>query len=104
MKLPRRQFLHLAAGAAALPLLSVPVSVPAQLAPSPDQTPQPTQTERDAMSNLANAFMQQYDVPGFSVAVGRAGALVYTDAFGWTDREKREAASPTNLFRIASVT
>jgi CubicO group peptidase (beta-lactamase class C family) len=104
MKLPRRQFLHLAAGAAALPLLSVPVSVPAQLAPSPDQTPQPTQTERDAMSNLANAFMQQYDVPGFSVAVGRAGALVYTDAFGWADREKREAASPTNLFRIASVT
>jgi CubicO group peptidase (beta-lactamase class C family) len=56
------------------------------------------------MSNLANAFMQQYDVPGFSVAVGRAGALVYTDAFGWADREKREAASPTNLFRIASVT
>lgn len=103
MKLPRREFLRLAASAA-LPLSSVPVSVSAQLAPSPDQTLEPMQTERDAMSNLANAFMQQYDVPGFSIAVGRAGALVYADAFGWADREKREAASPKHLFRIASVT
>jgi len=104
MKLPRRQILHLAAGAAALPVLSIPVSAPAQLAPSPDQTPEPTQAERDAMSSLANALMQQYDVPGLSVAIGRAGALVYTDAFGWADREKREAVAPTHLFRIASVT
>ncbi len=56
------------------------------------------------MSNLAGAFMQQYNVPGLSVAVGRAGALIYEDAFGWADREKREAVSPMHLFRIASVT
>ena len=94
--------MQLVAGAAALPVLSVPVA--AQPAPSPDQTPAATPTERDAMSNLAAAFMQQYDVPGLSVAVGHGGALVYQDAFGWADREKREAVSPKHLFRIASVT
>jgi CubicO group peptidase (beta-lactamase class C family) len=55
------------------------------------------------MSSLARAFMQQYDVPGLSVAVGRAGVLVYEDAFGFADREKREAVSSMHLFRIASV-
>lgn len=104
MKLPRRQLLRLAAGAATLPVLSAAGRVFAQPAPNPDQTPEPAQSERDAMANLANALMQQYDVPGLSVAVGRAGALVYTDAFGWADREKREAVSPKHLFRIASVT
>ena len=48
--------------------------------------------------------MQQYDVPGLSLAVGRAGALVYEDAFGWAHRETREPVTPMHLFRIASVT
>jgi CubicO group peptidase (beta-lactamase class C family) len=56
------------------------------------------------MSNLARAFMQRYGMPGLSVAVGRAGAVLYEDAFGWADRESREPVSPTHLFRIASVT
>jgi CubicO group peptidase (beta-lactamase class C family) len=55
------------------------------------------------MANLARAFMQKYEVPGLSVAVGRAGAPVYDDAFGWADRERRETVSPMHLFRIASV-
>jgi CubicO group peptidase (beta-lactamase class C family) len=98
MKLSRRNFLHLAAGSAAFPVLSNPCSALPQLAPTP------TQSERASMSNLARAFMQQYDVPGLSVAVGRAGALIYEDAFGWADREKREAVSSMHFFRIASVT
>ncbi len=56
------------------------------------------------MSKLARAFMQTYAMPGLSVAVGRAGAILYADAFGWADREAREPVSPTHLFRIASVT
>jgi len=56
------------------------------------------------MSKLARAFMQTYAMPGLSVAVGRAGAILYADAFGWADRETREPVSPTHLFRIASVT
>ena len=48
--------------------------------------------------------MQQYDVPGLSVAIGRGGALLYRDAFGFADRENNEALSTENCFRIASVT
>jgi CubicO group peptidase (beta-lactamase class C family) len=104
MKLQRRQFLHLSAAAAALPALSAPFWALAQPVPNPDQTAEATQSERAMMADLGRAFMQQYDVPGLSVAVGRAGALVYEDAFGRADREQHEAVSPMHLFRIASVT
>jgi CubicO group peptidase (beta-lactamase class C family) len=104
LKLQRRHFLHLAAGATALPAVALCFSASPQPAPNPDNTPPATQPERSSMSDLARAFMRQYDVPGLSVAVGRAGALVYADAFGWADREEREPVSPSHLFRIASVT
>jgi CubicO group peptidase (beta-lactamase class C family) len=103
MKLARRHFLHLAAGAAVLPVLSVPFSAFPQPAQNPDNTAEATPSERSSMSSLASEFMQQHDVPGLSIAIGREGALVYQDAFGFADREKREAVSPMHLFRIASV-
>ena len=103
INLPRRRFMQLVAGAGTLPALLAPSSLPAQPSPSA-QTAEPTQSERAAMSNLAREFMQSYAMPGLSVAVGRAGAILYEDAFGWADREAREALSPRHLFRIASVT
>jgi len=96
INLPRRRFMHLVAGAAALPSSFLPFSVSAQSEPTP--------SERAEMSNLARAFMQKYAMPGLSVAVGRVSAILYEDAFGWADRESREAVSPAHLFRIASVT
>ena len=55
------------------------------------------------MAALARAFMQNYDVPALSFAVGYAGAIVHQDAFGLADRERNEAVTPMHLFRIASV-
>jgi len=101
--LPRRRFMQLVAGAAAVPAWFVPSSAPAQPSPA-TETAEPTQSERVEMSNLAGGFMHRYAMPGLSVAVGRAGTLLYEDAFGWADRETREALLPTHLFRIASVT
>jgi CubicO group peptidase (beta-lactamase class C family) len=98
MMLPRRQFLYLSAGAAAL---CGPFSA---LAQSSDTTPQPTPAERAAMSDLARAFMKKYAVPALSIAIGHGGTMVYQDAFGLADREKKEAVTPRHLFRIASVT
>lgn len=95
--------MHLAMGVGAWPALFVPSSVAAQPSP-PSETAEPTQAERAEMSNLARAFMHRYAMPGLSVAVGRAGAILYEDAFGWAERETREALSATHLFRIASVT
>lgn len=102
MKVLRRDFLRLAAGAVALPSLSVGCSALAQSTQSPETIAVPSPSERDAMASLARAFMQQYDVPAFSVAVGHAGMLVCQDAWGLADRENREAVMPAHLFRIAS--
>ncbi|GEP55220.1 serine hydrolase domain-containing protein [Reyranella soli] len=55
------------------------------------------------MAELAAAFMQQYAVPGFSVAIGRSGRLLYQEAFGWADREAGEAATTAHMFRVCSI-
>jgi CubicO group peptidase (beta-lactamase class C family) len=55
------------------------------------------------MAKLAAAFMRQYAVPGFSVAIGHSGQLLYQEAAGWADREMGEAATTAHLFRICSV-
>src|SRR5580658_1207697 len=101
--LARRRFMHLAAGAVALPALFASPLVAAQPGP-PAENAEPTPAERAEMANLARTFMQTYDMPGFSVSVGRGGAMLYEDAFGWADRDTREAVTPRHLFRIASVT
>ncbi|UPK39565.1 beta-lactamase family protein [Bradyrhizobium sp. 186] len=101
MKLGRRDIVKLAAGACALPLL--PRGALAQLAPNPASIRPPSSAERAAMARLARAFMDKYDVPAFSFAIGYAGTVVHQDAFGLADREQNEAATPRHLFRIASV-
>jgi CubicO group peptidase (beta-lactamase class C family) len=69
--------------------------------PAPQQG---TDTERAAMAAAATGFMARYAVPGLSVAVARAGTLVYAQAFGFADREGGETLTPAHRFRIASVT
>jgi CubicO group peptidase (beta-lactamase class C family) len=100
MKLRRRQFLGLAAGAAVLPTLSLR-RAPAQ--PASAGVAAPSAAERAAMARVAQAFMQKYDVPARSFAVGHAGEIIHRDAFGLADRERSEAITPMHLFRIASV-
>jgi CubicO group peptidase (beta-lactamase class C family) len=102
MKLPRRKFIELAAGAAILPALPRHHAL-AQPAPNPAGVGEPTPPERAAMARIAQAFMQKYDVPALSFTVGYAGEIVHRDAFGLADRERNEQVTPAHLFRIASV-
>src|SRR5258708_29676463 len=102
MNLPRRQFIKLAAGAAAFPALSLGRAL-AQPAPNPERVPELTPSERAAMARLAHAFMQKYDVPALSFAVGYPGEIVHRDPFGSADRERDEAVTPIHLFRIARM-
>jgi CubicO group peptidase (beta-lactamase class C family) len=44
------------------------------------------------------------DVPGLAVAVLRGDSILWEEAFGWADREKRDRATPTTPFFVASVT
>lgn len=101
MSLGRRDFVKLAAGAGALPLLSR--GALAQLAPNPPSIHPPSPAERAGMGRLAQAFMDKFDVPGLSFAIGYAGTIVHQAAFGVADREQNEATTPQHLFRIASV-
>lgn len=97
----RRDFVKLAAGAGALPLLSSTTF--AQLSPNPPNIRPPSPAERGAMARLAHSFMDKYGVPALSVAIGYAGTVVHEDAFGVADIERNEAVTPRHLFRIASV-
>jgi CubicO group peptidase (beta-lactamase class C family) len=63
-----------------------------------------TQAERQAMAEVAIAFMKKYNVPGFSVAIARNGRSMWKQCFGLADRDTREQVSSSSLFRIASVT
>jgi len=73
-------------------------------APPPQQRAgQPSIAERAAMAAAAGDFMRKYDVPGLSVAIARAGTLVYAEAFGLAERP-RTPLTPDHRFRIASVT
>jgi CubicO group peptidase (beta-lactamase class C family) len=57
--------------------------------------------ERKAMAAAAEGFRKDFKVPGLSVAIARAGRLVYAEGFGTADQGV--AVRPSHLFRIASV-
>ena len=96
----RREFIKLT-GAATLVAPSLSSLALAQ--PADSVTP-PAVAEAAAMADLANAFIQKYAAPALSLAVGYGGTMAYQDAFGFADADKRQAVTPDNLFRIASVT
>ena len=74
------------------------------------QEPQPPQGEevagggRAQMFRIGRAFMEQFSVPGLSVAVTRNGRFVYEHEFGMADRKEAQQVLSSSLFRIASVT
>jgi CubicO group peptidase (beta-lactamase class C family) len=55
------------------------------------------------MAEIAERFMSRNDVKALSVAIARHGQFVYRKAFGVADESSDEAATPSHLFRIASV-
>jgi CubicO group peptidase (beta-lactamase class C family) len=57
--------------------------------------------ERKAMTAAAEGFRKDFNVPGLSVAIARAGRLVYAEGFGTADQGV--AVRPSHLFRIASI-
>jgi len=58
----------------------------------------------EVFDDAVNRFMESRRIPGGALAVTKNRRLVYARGYGWADREKKEAARPDSLFRIASVT
>jgi N-acyl-D-amino-acid deacylase len=61
-------------------------------------------TMSEAFDGAVNRFMEARGIPGGALAVTQDRRLVYVRGYGWADREKKEAARPDSLFRIASIT
>lgn len=93
----RRKFL-IGAGAVPLGLASSRGHAADAAAPSPSES------ERLAMKGLAEQYLQEFRIPGLSVAISKHGRIVYREAFGLADVDAGESATPSHLFRIASVT
>jgi CubicO group peptidase (beta-lactamase class C family) len=82
--------------ASALPLLSAG-RVGAAEVPVPDDK------ELAAIAGIARAFMEKFEVPGFSVAFAHLGKPAYEAAFGMADEGAGEALATDHRFRIASI-
>jgi CubicO group peptidase (beta-lactamase class C family) len=63
----------------------------------------PSPAERAAMEGVATAVLKAHSIPGLSVTIAAHGQLVYEQGFGFADRNNRVKVTPSNLFRIASV-
>jgi CubicO group peptidase (beta-lactamase class C family) len=57
----------------------------------------------DAVRDLIRKQMAERQVPSVAVAVARDGTIIWEEAFGWADREKRIAATPHTLYSLASI-
>ncbi len=59
--------------------------------------------ELKAVDQLAEKFMQEYNVPGLSFAITKDGKLVLVKTYGYANKGLQEKVAPRHLFRIASV-
>jgi len=81
------------------------------LHPNPQAIPSVTQTHPPprwaAAANQARRAIQSgmsgQSLPSVSVAVGAAGSVIWSEAFGWADIESRTPASPETRFRIGTA-
>jgi len=98
-KLSRRQWIQRLCGT-----LAAGVAAPHLYGLSPQDEETGGNGSRAEMFRIGRAFMEQFSVPGMSIAVTRNGRFVYEHQFGMADRKNAQQILPSSLFRIASVT
>lgn len=59
--------------------------------------------DQNLINNKVKKYMDDYNVPGLSIAVMKAGKLVFARGYGQADKSNGNMVSPNSLFRIASV-
>lgn len=52
---------------------------------------------------IIRAFMDDYGIPGLSVALGRNGTIIWSEGFGYADIENRVPVTPLTRFRSGSI-
>jgi CubicO group peptidase (beta-lactamase class C family) len=64
---------------------------------------EPSEAERAAMDGVVEKLMQQFSIPGLSIAIAAAGKEVFAQGYGEADKSAGEKVTPKSLFRIASL-
>ncbi|MEM7296903.1 MAG: serine hydrolase, partial [Bacteroidota bacterium] len=57
----------------------------------------------DSLSRWITEFREEQNIPGLQLAAMKGNELIYSNAFGYSDKQNGIKASPTTQFRIASV-
>jgi CubicO group peptidase (beta-lactamase class C family) len=78
------------------------------VSPLKAQSPAPkianTEPDFSTARKLIRDRMAAESVPSFSVAVAQKGKILWTESFGWSDRENKVPATPHTPYYVASVT
>lgn len=89
-------------------LLAILLVIPAfAQEPKPVNRPEELGFETDRLDRITNAFEGYVDngqLPGAVVLIGRNDKVAYFKAFGYRDRERKVAMTTDSIFRIASMT
>lgn len=56
-----------------------------------------------SFDRLMVSFLQENELPGAALAIGRNGKLIYSRGYGFADLESKQPVEPQSLFRIASI-
>jgi CubicO group peptidase (beta-lactamase class C family) len=72
--------------------------------PAPSPAPQLRGDRFDPVRRLIGQRMRQHRIASLAIAVAQDGHIVWEEAYGWADREKRIRATPGSIYALASVT
>ena len=86
--------------AATVPLFADPADVPSVSAPAPSSA---AASSVDRARALVHAAVVEQNLPGISVAVGRDGAIVWAEGFGWRDVSTETPVTPETRFNIGTA-
>jgi len=64
---------------------------------------QPWGDAAERARQIVRAALAEQNVPGFSVAVGASGEVVWAEGFGYANIETRAPITPNNVFRIGTA-
>ena len=57
----------------------------------------------DSVRILARQYIAAAALPGLTVALGRGGEVIYSEAFGWADLSGEREATPETMYPIGSI-
>lgn len=57
----------------------------------------------NSVREIIRAKLVESVAPSLAVAVAKDGEIIWTEGFGWADREKRKLATPHTMYSLASI-